>query len=201
MPRAAKRPCRLGGVPSCELALWPSVPAEEAVIRRRATSATRQRAPEANGIDCGASCSRNGPGCGERPDDSVLLGARRPRLSGRIGGRPASMSPDFSRAPGYLSHSRQPRALRASPGEPRDPDSRMAWGGAAWGPKSGRSRAQSACNRPLQRRGRDSNPRWTERPTTVFETAPFNRSGTPPRTSDDRAAILIRVGRSENIGG
>jgi hypothetical protein len=35
-------------------------------------------------------------------------------------------------------------------------------------------------NRPPQRRGRDSNPRWTVRPTTVFETAPFNRSGTPP---------------------
>jgi hypothetical protein len=38
-----------------------------------------------------------------------------------------------------------------------------------------------------QRRGRDSNPRWTERPTTVFETAPFNRSGTPPRNHDHRS--------------
>jgi hypothetical protein len=34
--------------------------------------------------------------------------------------------------------------------------------------------------RNAERRGRDSNPRWTVRPTTVFETAPFNRSGTPP---------------------
>jgi hypothetical protein len=63
---------RLGGVPSLKLALWPTVPAEEAVVRRRATSATRQRTIEANGIDCGASCSRRGPGCGERPGDSVL---------------------------------------------------------------------------------------------------------------------------------
>src|SRR5262249_58791018 len=31
-----------------------------------------------------------------------------------------------------------------------------------------------------QRRGRDSNPRCPEKGTTVFETAPFNRSGTPP---------------------
>src|SRR3977135_4692434 len=34
--------------------------------------------------------------------------------------------------------------------------------------------------RHVQRRGWDSNPRWTKRPTTVFETAPFNHSGTPP---------------------
>jgi hypothetical protein len=50
---------RLGGVRSFQLALWPTVPAEEAVVRRRATSATRQRTIEANGIDRGASCSRN----------------------------------------------------------------------------------------------------------------------------------------------
>ena len=31
-----------------------------------------------------------------------------------------------------------------------------------------------------ERRGWDSNPRRTERPLTVFETAPFNHSGTPP---------------------
>jgi hypothetical protein len=48
-----------------KLALWPTVPAEEAVGRRRATSATRQRTIEANGIDCGASCSRSVPGCGD----------------------------------------------------------------------------------------------------------------------------------------
>src|SRR5262245_63968493 len=32
----------------------------------------------------------------------------------------------------------------------------------------------------IQRRGWDSNPRGTQRPLTVFETAPFNHSGTPP---------------------
>ena len=32
-----------------------------------------------------------------------------------------------------------------------------------------------------KRRGWDSNPRWTKPPTTVFETAPFNHSGTSPR--------------------
>jgi hypothetical protein len=63
---------RLGGVPSLKLALWPTVPAEEAVVRRRATSATRQRTIEAYGTDRGASCARSGPGCGERPGDSVL---------------------------------------------------------------------------------------------------------------------------------
>jgi hypothetical protein len=31
-----------------------------------------------------------------------------------------------------------------------------------------------------ERRGRDSNPRYRLRGTTVFETAPFNHSGTPP---------------------
>ena len=31
-----------------------------------------------------------------------------------------------------------------------------------------------------QRRGWDSNPRGTQGPLTVFETAPFNHSGTPP---------------------
>src|SRR3954471_10790271 len=32
----------------------------------------------------------------------------------------------------------------------------------------------------VQRRGRDSNPRYDVSRTTVFETAPFNHSGTPP---------------------
>ena len=31
-----------------------------------------------------------------------------------------------------------------------------------------------------ERRGWDSNPRATFRPPTVFKTAPFDRSGTPP---------------------
>src|SRR5690606_28288321 len=33
------------------------------------------------------------------------------------------------------------------------------------------------------RRGWDSNPRYPARDTAVFETAPFNRSGTSPRAS------------------
>ena len=46
------------GLASFLLALWPTIPAEEAVVRRGATSATRQRTIEANGIDCGpVSCS------------------------------------------------------------------------------------------------------------------------------------------------
>ena len=31
-----------------------------------------------------------------------------------------------------------------------------------------------------ERRGRDSNPRWTEPPIPVFETGAFNRSATSP---------------------
>jgi hypothetical protein len=44
-----------GGVASFLLALWPTIPAEEAAIRRGATSATRQSTIEDNGIDSGAS--------------------------------------------------------------------------------------------------------------------------------------------------
>jgi hypothetical protein len=46
------------------LALWPTIPAEEAEIRRRATTATRQRTIEANGIDCRA---RLAPGTTTNP--------------------------------------------------------------------------------------------------------------------------------------
>ena len=35
--------------------------------------------------------------------------------------------------------------------------------------------------RKIWRRGRDSNPGWGSLPITIFETVPFNRSGTPPR--------------------
>src|SRR3954453_20004742 len=42
------------------------------------------------------------------------------------------------------------------------------------------SRASESRIRFCRRRGWDSNPRGTRRPLTVFETAPFNRSGTPP---------------------
>src|ERR671936_214074 len=34
-----------------------------------------------------------------------------------------------------------------------------------------------------ERRGRDLNPRRTQRPETVFETAAFDRSATPPRNT------------------
>jgi hypothetical protein len=39
---------------------------------------------------------------------------------------------------------------------------------------------QGRLGRTLWRRGRDSNPRSPARRTTVFETAPFDRSGTSP---------------------
>jgi hypothetical protein len=41
--------------------------------------------------------------------------------------------------------------------------------------------------RLLERRGRDLNPRRTQRPETVFETAAFDRSATPPRATLARA--------------
>src|SRR5204863_6592699 len=47
----------------------------------------------------------------------------------------------------------------------------------------------------FQRRGWDSNPRWTKRPTTVFETAPFNHSGTPPGDGSPGAKASTRPGR------
>jgi hypothetical protein len=44
------------GVPCASLALWPTIPAEEAVLRQGArSSATRQPTIEANGIDYGVS--------------------------------------------------------------------------------------------------------------------------------------------------
>jgi hypothetical protein len=43
--------------------------------------------------------------------------------------------------------------------------------------------------RSTKRRGWDSNPRAALRRPTVFETAPFNHSGTPPGRSDQRLAI------------
>src|SRR5215208_373789 len=54
----SKRPlyCALRGVPCASLALWPTIAAEEAVLRQGArSSATRQPTIEANGIDCGVS--------------------------------------------------------------------------------------------------------------------------------------------------
>src|SRR5579862_5201049 len=42
-----------------------------------------------------------------------------------------------------------------------------------------------------QRRGRDSNPRWTKPPIPVFETGAFNRSATSP------ASERLAAGREE----
>src|SRR6185312_1557346 len=44
-----------------------------------------------------------------------------------------------------------------------------------------------------KRRGRDSNPRTTKPPLTVFETAPFNHSGTPPEGPQKASAWLRRT--------
>jgi hypothetical protein len=49
------------------------------------------------------------------------------------------------------------------------------------GTRSGRNPAQRGEIRLTERRGRDLNPRRTQRPVTVFETAAFDRSATPPR--------------------
>src|SRR5439155_5126975 len=45
----------------------------------------------------------------------------------------------------------------------------------------------------LQRRGRDSNPRGTKPPLTVFETAPFNHSGTPPEQEKGSRRAAYRL--------
>src|SRR5687767_1800866 len=48
--------CAIRGVTWASLALWPTIPAEEAVLRQGArSSATRHPTIEANGIDCGVS--------------------------------------------------------------------------------------------------------------------------------------------------
>src|SRR5262249_56462564 len=49
-----------------------------------------------------------------------------------------------------------------------------------------------------QRRGWDSNPRGTQGPLTVFETAPFNHSGTPPGRSR-RLASLLRSAHRQDV--
>ena len=48
--------------------------------------------------------------------------------------------------------------------------------------------------RVVERRGRDLNPRRTQRPETVFETAAFDRSATPPGRPGKR------VGKAEKEG-
>ena len=49
-----------------------------------------------------------------------------------------------------------------------------------------------------ERRGRDLNPRRTEPPETVFETAAFDRSATPPRARLPKGALSTR-GRSRTV--
>ena len=44
-----------------------------------------------------------------------------------------------------------------------------------------------------KRRGRDSNPGWGSLPITIFETVPFNRSGTPPRLRQCLHCVKIGV--------
>ena len=50
------------------------------------------------------------------------------------------------------------------------------------------------------RRGRDSNPRYPAKGTTVFETAPFDRSGTSPRGHTAARACLGVLPHAAGIG-
>src|SRR6516225_4183845 len=52
--------------------------------------------------------------------------------------------------------------------------------------------------RNIWRRGRDSNPRSPVRGTTVFETAPFDRSGTSPQSLDSIRA-KTNTGRTPDV--
>src|SRR5205823_11195909 len=49
------------------------------------------------------------------------------------------------------------------------------------------------------RRGRDSNPRSPARRTTVFETAPFDRSGTSPHEREQGFSIWLPRTATEHI--
>jgi site-specific DNA recombinase len=69
---------------------------------------------------------------------------------------------------------------------------------AAAGAKSATPGVRSSV--PKWRRGRDSNPRSPVRGTTVFETAPFDRSGTSPSERGRRLSIAPRE-RQENKPG
>src|SRR3954463_12421759 len=52
-----------------------------------------------------------------------------------------------------------------------------------------------------KRRGRDSNPRCERTRTTVFETAPFNHSGTPPGATGPRRLATLREESPQEVGG
>jgi hypothetical protein len=45
----------------------------------------------------------------------------------------------------------------------------------------------------IERRGRDLNPRRTKPPETVFETAAFDRSATPPRGGTIGRRLAARI--------
>ena len=64
-------------------------------------------------------------------------------------------------------------------------------GSSAMAPSSAGHRPWVQAKRHRRRRGRDSNPRTGSRPSTVFKTAAFNRSATPP--SDGFQATGTRV--------
>jgi hypothetical protein len=57
-------------------------------------------------------------------------------------------------------------------------------GSSRTSPRATRKRRSARTFSPTKRRGRDSNPRGTKPPLTVFETAPFNHSGTPPEQGE-----------------
>ena len=95
--------------------------------------------------------------------------------------------------PGMTVRSRRLLTARRAVSQVRPAGSAGMARRAATGPLDGRCRsmrARAARDRvsdrvedrsgPIQRRGRDSNPRRTKPPETVFETAAFNRSATPP---------------------
>src|SRR6266480_7345725 len=54
----------------------------------------------------------------------------------------------------------------------------------------------------MKRRGRDLNPRRTQRPETVFETAAFDRSATPPREPCGQTAgypLVLKAAMRERL--
>src|ERR1700736_4229836 len=57
---------------------------------------------------------------------------------------------------------------------------------------NGSERERMVTNKHQWRRGRDSNPRSPARGTTVFETAPFDRSGTSPHKRRQRLSTTLR---------
>src|SRR5580765_6732539 len=65
--------------------------------------------------------------------------------------------------------------------------------------RNGRQAAQQADFGLIKRRGRDLNPRRTQEPETVFETAAFDRSATPPRVRKGSARPLRAPGYARPV--